>query len=79
LEPLTNTSLVEYLQHRVKSVDKKLESIITEEGKQAFVDRLTQINSAGKTTRSLLYPLAIGNLITSSMNLAAEIGEDVIP
>ncbi|HCU1882752.1 TPA: transposase, partial [Acinetobacter baumannii] len=42
------------------------------------VDRLTQINSAGKTTRSLLYPLAIGNLITSSMNLAAEIGEDVI-
>lgn len=78
LEPLTNTSLVEYLQHRVKSVDKKLDSIITEDGIQAIVDRLTHINSAGKTTRSLLYPLAIGNLITSSMNLAAEIGEDVI-
>ncbi|MGB9040321.1 MAG: AAA family ATPase [Acinetobacter calcoaceticus] len=78
LEPLTNTTLVEYLQHRVKSVDKKLESIISEDGIQAIVDRLTQINSAGKTTRSLLYPLAIGNLITSSMNLAAEFGEDVI-
>jgi type II secretory pathway predicted ATPase ExeA len=78
LEPLTNTSLVEYLQHRVKSVDKTLESIITEDGIQAIVDRLTHINSAGKTTRSLLYPLAIGNLITSSMNLAVEIGEDVI-
>lgn len=45
---------------------------------QAIADRLTHTNSSGKTTRSLLYPLAIGNLITSSMNLAAEIGEDVI-
>lgn len=78
LEPLTNSTLVDYLQHRLKRIDKKLDSIITEDGIQAIADRLTQSSSDGRTTRSLLYPLAIGNLITSSMNLAAGIGEDVI-
>lgn len=78
LEPLTSTGLEQYLQHRIKSTNKKLSDIITEDGIYAISERLTQANGNGKTVRSLLYPLAVGNLITGAMNAAAEIGAPVI-
>ena len=31
-----------------------------------------------KTQTSLLYPLAVGNLITAAMNLAAELGSPLV-
>ncbi|RSO80072.1 ExeA family protein [Acinetobacter ursingii] len=78
LEPLTSTGLEQYLQHRIKAADKKLSDIITEDGIYAIAERLTQANSNGKIERSLLYPLAVGNLITGAMNAAADIGAPVI-
>ena len=78
LEPLTSTGLEHYLQHRIKAVDKKLSDIISEDGIYAIAERLTQANSNGKIERSLLYPLAVGNLITGAMNAAAELGAPVI-
>ncbi|MCU4481246.1 ExeA family protein [Acinetobacter ursingii] len=78
LEPLTSTGLEQYLKHRIKSIDKKLSEIITEDGIYAIAERLTQANGNGKIERSLLYPLAVGNLITGAMNAAADIGAPVI-
>lgn len=78
LEPLTSTGLEQYLKHRIKSIDKKLSDIITEDGIYAIAERLTQANGNGKIERSLLYPLAVGNLITGAMNAAAELGAPVI-
>lgn len=78
LEPLTSTGLEQYLQHRIKATDKKLSDIITEDGIYAIAERLTQTNGNGKIERSLLYPLAVGNLITGAMNAAADIGAPVI-
>ncbi|MGQ2385125.1 ExeA family protein [Acinetobacter ursingii] len=78
LEPLTSTGLEQYLQHRIKAADKKLSDIITEDGIYAIAERLTQANGNGKIERSLLYPLAVGNLITGAMNAAAELGAPVI-
>ncbi|RKG30051.1 transposase [Acinetobacter guerrae] len=78
LEPLTSTGLEQYLQHRIKAAEKKLSEIITEDGIYAIAERLTQANGNGKIERSLLYPLAVGNLITGAMNAAAELGAPVI-
>ncbi|MBK0063940.1 AAA family ATPase [Acinetobacter sp. S54] len=78
LEPLTSTGLEQYLQHRIKATDKKLSDIITEDGIYAIAERLTQANGNGKVERSLLYPLAVGNLITGAMNATAELGAPVI-
>lgn len=78
LEPLTSTGLEQYLKHRIKAADKKLSDIITEDGIYAIAERLTQANGNGKIERSLLYPLAVGNLITGAMNAAADIGAPVI-
>ncbi|MDG9993307.1 AAA family ATPase [Acinetobacter ursingii] len=78
LEPLTSTGLEQYLKHRIKAADKKLSDIITEDGIYAIAERLTQANGNGKIERSLLYPLAVGNLITGAMNAAAELGAPVI-
>lgn len=78
LAPLTSMALEQYLQHRAQSIDKKLSDIITQDGVQAIVERLVQTDGSGKTTRSLLYPLAVGNLITGAMNAAAELHIPVI-
>ena len=66
------------MQHRIKAAEKKLSEIITEDGIYAIAERLTQANGNGKIERSLLYPLAVGNLITGAMNAAAELGAPVI-
>ncbi|MNF18972.1 hypothetical protein D3C80_2233950 [compost metagenome] len=44
-------------------------------GVQAVIDRLSD---SGRDHSSQLYPLAIGNLVTAAMNLAAELGEQLV-
>lgn len=79
LDPLTTTGLTDYLNHRVKSVGRKLGDIIDESGITAIANRLTAAPSRkGQINRSLLYPLAVGNLLTGAMNLAAELGVPTI-
>ncbi|ENX33913.1 hypothetical protein F889_02577 [Acinetobacter colistiniresistens] len=78
LSPLSMTGLEQYLQHRAQSIDKKLSDIITEDGIQAIVERLVQFDGSGNAKTSLLYPLAVGNLITGAMNAAAALHVPVI-
>lgn len=78
LEPFTQTTLVDYLQHRCKAADRKLSDFIDESGINAICAKLTRNVGRNKQNESLLYPLAVGNLITGALNVAAELGADVI-
>lgn len=77
LSPIDMGRVDEYLQFKFERLDKKLDDIIDASGIDALKTRLTMIDKStrGKTSGiSLLYPLAIGNLVTASMNLAADLG-----
>ncbi len=78
LEPFTQTTLVDYLQHRCKAADRKLSDFIDDSGLDAICAKLTRNVGRKNQNESLLYPLAVGNLITGAMNVAAELGADVI-
>lgn len=76
LLPVSAARLDEFLAFRLARAGKKLEEVIDPSGVQAIAERLT--NAGRDTQRSLLYPLAIGNLVVAAMNLATSIGEPVI-
>ena len=79
LEPLTPTGLTDYLNHRIKPYGKKLNELIDESGIMAITQRLTaSAGRKGQQSRSLLYPLAVGNLLTGALNSAAELGIPVV-
>lgn len=78
LEPFTQTSLVDYLQHRCKSVDRKLSDFIDESGIEAICTKLTRNIGRNNQHESLLYPLAVGNLLTGALNGAAELGDNIV-
>ena len=78
LEPFTQTTLVDYLQHRCKAADRKLEEFIDESGLDAICTKLTRNVGRKNQHESLLYPLAVGNLITGAMNVAADLGVPVV-
>lgn len=78
LEPFTQTSLVDYLQHRCKASDRKLSDFIDESGLDAICTKLTRNVGRKNQHESLLYPLAVGNLITGAMNVAADLGVPVV-
>lgn len=73
LMPVTAARLDEFLAFRLSRAGKKLEEVIDAKGVHAIAERLTK---AGRDNqRSLLYPLAIGNLMVAAMNLATSTGE----
>jgi type II secretory pathway predicted ATPase ExeA len=78
LEPFTQATLVDYLQHRCNSAGRKLSEFIDESGLDAISTKLTRNVRGNNTSESLLYPLAVGNLITGALNAAAELGADVV-
>jgi len=82
LMPL-DTRLEEYLKFKFDRIGKPLGEVIDMSGIDAIRAKLTiatnRRGDAGRRdTVSLLYPLAVGNLITASMNLAAEIGAPTV-
>ncbi|MDF0606658.1 AAA family ATPase [Neisseriaceae bacterium TC5R-5] len=79
LMPLDGSRLDEYLQFKFGRQDKPVTDIIDAGGIDALRGRLILNSSRNRQeTVSLLYPLAIGNLLTAAMNLAAEIGVPVV-
>lgn len=78
LEPFTQTTLVDYLQHRCKAADRKLSDFIDESGLDAICTKLTRNVGRKNQHESLLYPLAVGNLLTGALNGAAELGVPVV-
>ena len=77
LKPL-DSRLEEYLKFKFDRINKPLGDVIDTSGIEAIRAKLTISTNRRSGNRvdsvSLLYPLAIGNLLTACMNLAAEIG-----
>lgn len=71
LLPLDN-ELEDYLLHRFRLVGKPLEEVMTSKAIAALQHKLTGQNF------SVLYPLAIHNVLTAAMNEAAALGAPVV-
>lgn len=64
-----------YLAHRFKLINKPLAEIMGEDAIEALRGKLTISGSAkGKAENSVLYPLAVHNMLTAALNLAATLG-----
>ncbi|MDO9949831.1 AAA family ATPase [Glaesserella parasuis] len=72
LAPL-DAELERFVEHKLERVGKKISDIFEDDAFLAVRQRLTSTNR-NKTTTSLLYPLAVGNLLTAAMNLAESLG-----
>jgi type II secretory pathway predicted ATPase ExeA len=79
LRPM-NGSLTDYVSHRFQRAGADASKVITEDGVEALRAKLTgPASKAGaRDSVSLVYPLAVGNMITAAMNLAAEIGAPIV-
>ncbi|GHU04268.1 ExeA protein [Alphaproteobacteria bacterium] len=73
LPPIPSSKLPDFLAHRLGRAGSALADVADESAVDAMVSRLTL--GSGERQISLLYPLAIGNLFTAAMNLAASLGE----
>lgn len=73
LEPVAAARVEEYLAFRLARSGVALDQVIDAGGIQALTERLTWRTRDGE--QSLLYPLAIGNLLVNALNLAAQLGE----
>lgn len=80
LVPLDGARLDEYLKFKFARMDKPMSDVIDAGGIEALRAKLTISARRGDRTEpvSLLYPLAVGNLLTACMNLASEIGVPVV-
>jgi len=76
LVPL-DRNMEDYITMKLKRVGKKLEELFEKDSFDAMRARLTRQKSGGKAI-SMIYPLVVNNLVTSAMNLAAEIGAERI-
>ncbi|MDX5630365.1 MULTISPECIES: AAA family ATPase [unclassified Brenneria] len=76
LLPLDN-SLDAFLTFKVERTGKKLADVMDGSAIDAIRGRLSS-NLGGRKNVSLLYPLAVSNLVIAAMNLAAEIGVPVV-
>lgn len=76
LKPFTPTTLVDYLNHRCTFAERKLHEFIDESGLNAICEKLHRNIDRHNEHESLLYPLAIGNLITAALNKVVEVGLD---
>jgi len=80
LAPLDGPRLDEYLRFKFGRLDKPVGDVIDVSGVDALRARLTMTSTRRDRaeTVSLLYPLAVGNLLTAAMNLAAGLGVPVV-
>lgn len=76
--PPLREHLEDYLRFRLKLVDVDLNRVVTVDGLQALRERLSPPAPRGHQERSFLYPLAVHNLLTAAMNLAAEAGAPAV-
>lgn len=76
LTPVDHSRLGEFLTFRFDRVGKALGDVLDQGAIEAIAARLSQPTRHGgrEVTVSLLYPLAIGNLMIAAMNLAVQLG-----
>lgn len=73
LAPL-DQRLPDYLKFKLDRVGKPLAELIDDAGIDAIANKLTAPAGNRRDRISLLYPLAVNNLLTATMNLAATLG-----
>lgn len=78
LAPFDRDSLEGYLNHRCQSAGRQLNEFIDKSGLDAICQKLGGMTSKNKAFDSLVYPLAIGNLLTGALNVASELGIPVV-
>lgn len=78
--PPLDTHLAAYLKHKFDRAGKPVGEVIDDPGIEALRARLTLVTRRGDGPRaiSLTYPLAVANLLTAAMNLAAELGAPIV-
>ena len=76
LLPLTDGKLHGYLKHKFERAGAKLENVLDEGAIEAIAARLTVMGRSKNQLQqhSLLYPLAVNNLVSAAMNEAASLG-----
>ncbi len=80
LLPLTDGKLEGYLKHKFARVGADVSKILNQSAVDAVAERLTvkSRTSKGIEQNSLLYPLAVNNLVAAAMNQAAELGFELV-
>lgn len=65
-----------YLKHRFHLVNKPLAEVMDEQTVEALRTKLTGHSTSGRSqgSFSVLYPLAVHNVLTAALNLAAQYG-----
>lgn len=70
--------LGQYLEFRLHQYETPLDKVITADGLMALAERLEPKVPRGHQRYSLLYPLAVHNLLIAAMNLAAATGAPTV-
>lgn len=80
LLPLTDGKLAGYLKHKFERAGGDIAKVMDESAIDAIAERLTvrSRTAKGAEQHSLLYPLAVNNLVSAAMNQAAELGFDIV-
>jgi type II secretory pathway predicted ATPase ExeA len=77
--PPLDADLRGYLNHRAKAAGRELAELIDDAGIEEMRLRLTvQSHDRRAAPISLLYPLAINNLMTAALNVAASLGAPIV-
>ena len=78
LQPLDDGRLTQYLKFKFARVGKNVGDVLDDTAIEAIAERLTLRTRAksGIESHSLLYPLAVNNLVSASMNEAATLLQD---
>lgn len=77
--PPLDADLRPYLEHRCKAVNRPLAELVDASGVEALRERLTVPSPDRKAAPiSLLYPLAVNNLVTAALNMAAQLGAPAV-
>lgn len=75
LQPLEDGRLAQYLKFKFARVGKDIQDVLDDSAIEAIAERLTvrSRTRVGVETNSLLYPLAVNNLVSAAMNEAASL------
>ena len=78
LQPLTDGKLAGYLKHKFARAGADIAAVLDDSAIDAITERLNQRQRTqrGVVETSLLYPLAVNNLVSAAINQAAELGFD---
>lgn len=80
LLPLTDGKLAQYLKFKFARIGKDMAEVLDDSAIDAIAERLNQRarTQRGVVETSLLYPLAVNNLVSAAMNQTAELGFDKV-